>query len=78
MDKILSGGVKEVYTDDGYGGISMLELNWIQDVIFERGDLNDAHESILEHFENRSHDWYQTKRDCCMDDSPYTIINFNS
>lgn len=66
-----------VFTKDGYGGITMLELDWGQDVIFERGDLNDGYSSIIDHFKNKERHWYESLMDCLLDVKEFTKIEVN-
>lgn len=71
---ILTKDVATVYTFDGYGGISALELDWQQDCIFEKGDLNDAYGTIEDHFEYAEFAWYPTLYDCVNQINGYTEI----
>lgn len=74
MSKVLDENVTSVYASDGYGGIAMLELDWDQDIIWERGELNDAHESIEDHFINKTDKWYETLIDCVNELNEFTEI----
>jgi hypothetical protein len=63
-----------IYTDDGYGGVVQLELDWNQDVTWERGELNDGFDSIVDCFENRTSKWYSSIFDWFHEMDEFTEI----
>jgi len=64
-----------VYANDGYGGIVQIELDWEQDVTWERGELNDGYDSIEDYFNNKTEDWYESIKDCLYEQDPFTEID---
>jgi len=74
MTVSISSPYTEVFIYDGYGGIARLELDWDQDAIFERGNLEDGYGSIEEHFINKEYSWYPSLSDCVYDIDPFTHL----
>lgn len=74
MNKVLKDDTSFVYVNDGHGGVSKLELDWERDVIWEHEELNDAYDSIEEHFINRSYKWYESVIDCVHEMNEFTHI----
>ncbi|MEK4006441.1 hypothetical protein [Paenibacillus sp. FSL H3-0333] len=78
MNIVLDSSYTEVFTIDGYGGITMLELDWEQDAIFERGNLEDRYGSIEEYFIKKEYPWYSSLSDCAYDIDPFTHLQLKS
>ncbi|MFC8686010.1 hypothetical protein [Brevibacillus porteri] len=68
----------EVFKRDDYDEVVMIELDWLQDVTWENGELNDGYESIRDYFEysNGLNDgkWYENIQDCIDQVNPFTEI----
>lgn len=70
----LTREIDYVYADDEYGGMVKIKLDWKQDVTWERGELNDGYESIVDYFNNKTVDWYESAKDWFYEDCPFTGI----
>ncbi|GFN32485.1 hypothetical protein [Paenibacillus xylaniclasticus] len=68
----LTRKVDSVFAQDDCGGIVKIELDWQQDVTWERGELNDGYESIEDYFNSTLNAWYSCISDCISGDYPYT------
>ncbi|GMX64547.1 hypothetical protein Elgi_38160 [Paenibacillus elgii] len=74
MGKLLTKNITNIYAWDDYGGIVVIELDWQQDVTWERGELNDGYSSIQDYFNNKTSKWYETIEDCFNKVSHFTGI----
>ncbi|ATF13553.1 hypothetical protein A616_16685 [Brevibacillus brevis X23] len=67
-----------VFKRDDYDEVVMIELDWLQDVTWENGDLNDGYESIRDYFEYskglNDGKWYENIQDCIDQVNPFTEI----